>query len=824
MRQELRIDGMHCASCARSVERALLAVKGVKDASVSVLTKRATVESDPSVQLSELIAAVTSAGYSATPDVLPQRTELQIDGMTCASCSEAVERALRSVDGVEDASVNLAMQRAVVDVRGVDTSELIEAIRRSGYGALPVGESSSGGRNEAVERDRKELEAAASRMRFAWIAVAPVIAWMTPEMFFGILWPTPLLFHLGMVILAAIVLLGPGRGTMHAGFRALTHRTPTMDTLIALGTTVSLASGVLAILGVFGWIPRTFSYAGVAGMIMAIHLTGRWIEATAKGRASSAIRRLLTLGAKTARILRGEEEVEIPVDRVQRGDVMVVRPGERIPTDGVVLSGSSYIDESLATGESVPVKRSEDDPVIGATINGRGFLRVRATKIGADTFLAQIVRLMSEVQASKVPIQALADRVTRFFVPVILALAAATFALWLVVPGWFSWISGSVADLLPWVDGSLGSVSRALYAAIAVLVIACPCALGLATPTALMVGSGIGSENGILFRSGAAIQLLREANHAVFDKTGTLTMGRPTVTDIVGERPDREILGLAASIEAGSEHPVGTAIASEARTRDVDVSPIERFETVSGKGVRARVGGADLVVGTREWLREVGIADDRYASEWTKLAAGGKTVVGLAAVGGDLLGLLAVADRIKPDAARAIVALRRLGLTPIMVTGDSHATARSVARIAGIDRVISEVLPEEKVTVIEALRRDGSRVVMIGDGINDAPALAAADVGVALGSGTDIAIEAADVTLIAGDLESLVRAVRLSRATFRKIRQNLLWAFAYNIIAIPLAMLGLLHPLIAEAAMAFSSISVVTNANRLRRVRFAERD
>ena len=815
---------MHCASCARSVERALQAVEGVRDASVNVLTERAAVESDPSVRVSELVAAVKAAGYSAVTAVSPQRIELQIEGMTCASCSQAVERALRSVGGVKDVSVNLPMQRAVIDVRDVDTNELTEAVRRSGYGALPVGESSSGGRNEAVERDRKELEAAASRMRFAWIAVVPVIVWMVPEMFFGILWPTPLLFHLGMVILASIVLLAPGRETLGAGLRALIHRAPTMDTLIALGTIVSLASGVLAILGVLGWMPRTFSYAGVAAMIMAIHLTGRWIEAVAKGRASSAIRRLLTLGAKTARVLRGEEEFETPIDRVEQGDVMIVRPGERIPTDGVVLSGSSYVDESLATGESVPVRRLEGDPVIGATVNGRGLLHVRATKVGADTFLSQIVRLMNEVQASKVPIQALADRVTRVFVPVVLALAVSTFVLWLVVPGWFSWISGPLAELLPWVDGSLSSVSSALYAAIAVLVIACPCALGLATPTALMVGSGIGSENGILFRSGAAIQLLREADHVVLDKTGTLTMGRPTVTDIVGARSDREILGLAASVETGSEHPIGVAIVAEARNRDLPLKPMERFEAVSGKGVRARVDGEDMVVGTREWLVELGIAEDRFASEWTELAAEGKTVVGLAAVGGDLLGLIAVADRIKPDAARAIAALRRLGLAPTMVTGDSHPTAHSVAKAVGIDRVISEVLPEEKVAAIEALRRDGSRVVMVGDGINDAPALAAADVGVAIGSGTDVAIEAADVTLVSGDLGSLVRAIRLSRATFRKIRQNLFWAFAYNIIAIPLATLGLLHPLIAEAAMALSSINVVTNANRLRRVRLSEHD
>jgi len=824
MRQELKIEGMHCASCAQTVERALLSVVGVDGASVNLLTERATVDHDGTVDSSDLIAAVAAAGFQAYLERKAQSVELQIDGMTCASCSQAVERALAQVDGVDSVTVNLATERATIHAGDVNIDELAEAVRRSGYGASAVS-GATAAEEDAATRDQRTLKMASSRMRFAWIAAIPVIAWMIPEMFLGIMWPSPLLFHLGMVALAAIAIFIPGRTTVLSGLRSLFHRSPTMDTLIALGTSVSLLSGVLAVLGILGWMPRTFNYAGIAAMIMAIHLTGRWIEATAKGRASSAVRRLLTLGAKTAHVLRSGEESEIAIDRVLVDDVMVVRPGEKIPTDGVVLSGSSYVDESLATGESTPVKRSEGDPVIGATINGSGLLHVQATQIGENTFLAQIIRLMNEVQGSKVPIQAFADRVTRYFVPIILGLALVTCLLWLIAPGILSAAVESLSGILPWVDGSLSPLSRALYAAIAVLVIACPCALGLATPTALMVGSGVGSENGILFRSGEAIQTLREADHVVFDKTGTITMGRPAVTDIVAaDGGDAEILRLAASIEAGSEHPIGKAIVREAQERGAALGELRDFEAVSGKGVRGTVDGSKVVVGTQDWLTELGMETANLAADWERLAYEAKTVVGLAKTDHGLLGLVAVADCVKPGAANAMAAVRALGLVPMMVTGDSRATADAVARAVGIDRVVAEVKPADKVVEIEKLQSDGSRVVMVGDGINDAPALKAADVGIAIGSGTDVAIEAADVTLVSGDLDALVRAVRLSRATFRKIRQNLFWAFFYNVVAIPFAILGLLHPLIAEAAMALSSINVVTNANRLRRVRLTTRD
>jgi len=820
MRQQLRIEGMHCASCSQSVERALQSVPGVQHATVNLLTEQATIEHDGAVSSSDLIEAVEAAGFKAFVDEQLQSLELRIEGMTCAGCSQAVERALSRVDGVSEVHVNLATERAAIRAASVDVAALTDAVRRSGYGATAVARLSAFDEQNVADRDQSNLRVAAARMRVAWIAAIPVIGWMIPEMFFGVMWPNPLLFHLGMVLLAAIAIFFPGRDTLIGGFRALLHRSPTMDTLIALGTSVSLLSGILAVLGAVGWMQRTFSYAGLAAMLIAIHLTGRWIEATAKGRASSAIRRLLTLGAKTAIVLKGDVEVETPIGRVQRGDVLVVRPGGKIPTDGVVVAGTSYVDESLATGEPTPVKRSEGDPVIGATINGSGLLKVRATQVGEDTFLAQIIRLMNEVQGSKVPIQAFADRVTRFFVPVILGLAAITFLLWLAAPGLLSAAVEALSGILPWVDGSLNPLSRALFAAIAVLVIACPCALGLATPTALMVGSGVGGQNGILFRSGAAIQMLREADRIVFDKTGTITVGHPSVTDVIGVGADSaDVLRLAASVEVGSEHPIGKAIVAEARERRIELEALDEFEAVSGKGVQARVGGARIAVGTRDWLTELGVAAGRGMNDWERLSAEAKSVVGIADIELGLVGLVAVADRVKPDASETVEILRSLGLAPVMVTGDSRATAEAVAKAVGIDEVVAEVLPAEKVAVVEKLRNLGSRVVMVGDGINDAPALKAADVGIAIGSGTDIAIEAADVTLVSGDLDALVRAVRLSRATFRKIRQNLFWAFFYNVVAVPFAVLGLLHPLIAEAAMALSSINVVTNANRLRRVR-----
>jgi len=819
--QELRIDGMHCASCAQSVERALKAVPGVEKATVNLLGENASITHDGSVPVEELTQAIQDAGYKASAKRDSGTVQIVVNGMTCAGCTQSVERALADVPGVKSAVVNLSLGQASVEAdSSVEESSLVQAIQAAGYEAGDVSSSGRVAGDEVVDRDEQNLQDAARRVRFAWFFALPIIGWMIPEMFFGLMWPTPLAFHAVMVALAAFPLFLVGGPTLRVGFRALGHRSPNMDTLIALGVTVAFGTGILAIFGILGWLPRIFDYAGVSAMILAIHLTGRWIEATAKGRASRAIHRLLTLGAKTAHVLRDGEELEISIQQLAVGDIMVIRPGEKVPTDGVVVRGESYVDESLVTGEPVPVKRIVDEPVVGATINGRGLLHVKATEIGENTFLSQIVQMMEGVQMTKVPIQAFADRVTRVFVPAVLAVAALTFVLWLLAPGVLGQVFDWAGQFLPWITEGLSPLSRALYAAIAVLVIACPCALGLATPTALMVGTGVGSELGILYRSGEAIQTMQQAKTVVFDKTGTLTEGKPSVTDIVPVAASQnELLRILGSLETGSEHPIGRAIVEECHTRGIAMTDVSEFEAMPGKGVRGKIDGEQIAAGTRVWLEESGIDTGPLGSVWDELSAQAKTVIGIARGESDLAGILAIADRIKSSAGAAITSLHNLGMNTVMLTGDSHTTAQAVATSVGIDQVISEVRPADKLEAIQALQASGERVIMVGDGINDAPALKAADVGVAVGTGTDVAIEAADVTVVSGDLEALVRAVLLSKATFRKIKQNLFWAFFYNVFAIPFAMLGLLHPLIAEAAMAFSSINVVTNANRLRRWR-----
>jgi Cu+-exporting ATPase len=595
-----------------------------------------------------------------------------------------------------------------------------------------------------------------------------------------------------------------------------------MDSLIALGSGAAVLTGFAAVVHRLGLGPMIMSFAGVGAMIMAIHLTGRFVETRARGRASSAIQKLLSLEARTARVVRDGEEVEVPVPDVRVGDVMVVRPGEKIPTDGVVVAGRSAVDESLATGESLPVDKTEGDEVIGATVNRQGVLRVRATGVGEDTFLAGVVRMVEQAQGSKVPIQEFADRVTAIFVPVVLSVAGATLLAWLLFPGLFHAVASWAAGFLPWVRPELDTVSAAVFAALAVLVIACPCALGLATPTALMVGTGMGAEHGILIRDGAAIQTLDAVDVIVFDKTGTITRGEPAVTEIVPARHGGEeaLLRLAGAAEDASEHPLGAAVAGEARARGIDLPSATEFRSLTGLGVEAEVEGRAVLVGSGRLMEERGIEADALADRARALEADGRTVMFVAA-DGRVEGIVAVADRVKEDSRQAIRALREMGLRTVMLTGDNERTARAVARDVGIDEVRAGLLPDGKVEAIRRLQERGDRVAMVGDGINDAPSLVQADVGIAIGTGTDIAIESADLTLVSGSLAGAARAVRLARATFRKIRQNLFWAYFYNTVAIPVAVLGLLHPILAEVAMATSSITVVTNANALRRARLS---
>ncbi|MGD8331809.1 MAG: copper-translocating P-type ATPase, partial [Acidobacteriota bacterium] len=603
-----------------------------------------------------------------------------------------------------------------------------------------------------------------------------------------------------------------GRRTYAGAWSAARHGHANMDSLIALGTGASFITGPAAF-----FFPVA-NYAGVSAMIMAFHLTGRYVEESAKGRASQAIRKLLELGAKTARVLVDGEEREVPIRDVAVGDVMVVRPGEKIPTDGVVLAGESAIDESMATGESLPVTRGPDDEVIGATVNQEGLLKVRATRIGKDTFLAQVIKLVEQAQGSKVPIQEFADRVTGVFVPVVLGIALLTLALWLLAPGFMMPLI-RLGSFLPWVNPELGGATLALVSVVAVLVIACPCALGLATPTALMVGTGKGAENGILIRSGAAIQALKDVRVVVFDKTGTITRGRPDLTDVTahGDFTERDVLRWAGAAERGSEHPLGRAIAERAEAQAGTLPEPRDFSAVRGKGVQATVDGRLVLAGSRALMRDNGVDPQPLEAEMTRLEEQAKTAM-LVAVDGALAGLVAVADTLKEDSKEAIRRLHDMGIETAMITGDNRRTAEAIGHEVGIDHVLAEVLPDGKVAEVRKLQQRFGLVAMVGDGINDAPALTQADVGVAIGTGTDIAIEASDVTLVSGRLSGVVRAIDLSRETFRRIKQNLFWAFFYNVIMIPLAIIGWMHPVLAEIAMATSSVTVVGNANRLRSV------
>ncbi|UCF09590.1 MAG: copper-translocating P-type ATPase [Candidatus Bipolaricaulota bacterium] len=817
----LHIEGMHCAACVAAVERALRQVEGVADATVSLVEEtaraRLATEIDPTI----LIDAVRKAGYEA--QIVSDRSSevrLPIEGMTCAACARALETALRSVPGVEDVSIDLTEGIAAVKgSRDLQRDGLRQAVERAGYrlsdglGAVTT--------DDRDVRGTRRLAAARRRLWTAWLLAVPIVGWMLPEMLFGIRWPSPLGFHIAMTVLAAPVLIIAGRSTLVAGVRSAFRGRPTMDTLITLGATASFITGPLSIAAEWGLVPPILDSAGVSAMIMAFHLTGRYLEARAMHRTSGALRRLLRLGEGSARVLRGEEEHEIPVSRVIVGDLMLVRPGERIPTDGVIERGTSEVDESLVTGESLPVLRTAGDSVVGATINGDGLLHVRATGIGEDTFLARMIRLVREAQATKVPIQTFADRVTGIFVPIVLAIASGTFAAWLLFPDALGAVAHYLSPYLPWVTSGASPLSLALYSAIAVLVLACPCALGLATPTALVVGIGLGATHGVLVRSGEAMQALTEISHIAVDKTGTLTVGTPRVVEVVGEAVHADTaLRIAAALEAASTHPLAVAIVDHAQARSIDTEAVEEAVNLPGFGVRGVVDGERVWVGRKDLFADRSPEKTVAARlEARLLETGGRTVV---LVGHERLGVLggiAIADTLREDASWAVGRLRRRGIEPVMLTGDNESAASRIATEAGIEAVHAALTPEEKLEAIRARQRDGARVAMVGDGINDAPALKAADVGIAMAAGTDIAIEAADITLTGGGLLPLVVAVELTRGTFRRIRGNLLWASLYNLIALPLAVVGILHPLIAEAAMALSSVTVVSNSLRLRRLR-----
>ncbi len=716
--------------------------------------------------------------------------------------------------------VNLATNKATVTYNSekIGFVAMGKAVADAGYRLLLNSEQKV--QDNQDEEEEARIIKAKNRLIAVWLFTIPVILWMIPGMFLGKAhgWPWPAGFDLGMLALSSAALIWPGRETITTGFKTLVHGSPSMDTLIALGTTAAYVTGII---NLFATMP---SFAGVAAMIMAFHLTGRYIETKARGRASEAIKKLLELGARSALVIKDDQEIEIPIEEVQPGDIMVVKPGTRIPTDGSVIFGSSSVDESMVTGESMPVTRTVGDEVIGATINQEGLLQVKATKVGRDTFLAQVVKMVEEAQGTKVPIQEFADRVTGVFVPIVIGIALITLILWVLLPDQMksisNVISGPVQSVIPWsISFNLNRWGQAVYSVVAVLVIACPCALGLATPTALMVGSGMGAQAGILIRDGAAIQSLQDVRMIVFDKTGTITKGKPEVNNIhaFNGYSVQQVLKFAAAAESGSEHPLARAIIAAAEEDNISLPKLESFEAVTGKGLVATVDGQTVLVGSRKLMADhqvdFGISEAQMKEDENQA----KTAI-LIAVNGQVAGIISVADTIKEDSVLAIKELHSKGIRTAMITGDNVRTAEAIAQQAGIDHVLAEVLPEGKVEEIKRLQDEGLIVAMVGDGINDAPALTQANVGIAIGTGTDIAIEAADVTLVQGKLSAVVSAVNLSKATFRKIRQNLFWAFFYNILAIPLAVLGLLHPAIAEIAMATSSVTVVTNANLLRNV------
>jgi len=753
-----------------------------------------------------------------------KKITLKIEGMHCAGCVASVEKALSRINGVDNASVNLATETAQVtyDPNLASFDYFVTAVEHVGYEVAPEEEGKIQAETESqTDKEQRKIKAACHKIWWAWSVTIPIIVWMIPEMFLGYLFLGKTGYDFGMITLSSIAIFYPGWETIKSAWKSAKHLAPNMDVLIAMGTLASLATGFVSLLHQFGLGPPFHSFAGIAGMIMAIHLTGRYVETKAKGRASQAIKKLLTLEAKEVTIIdRNDEEEKIPIRDLKKGDIMVVRPGEKIPTDGVVVSGNSTVDESLATGESMPVEKSEGEKVIGATINKNGLLRIRARKVGKETFLRQVIKMVEEAQGSKVPIQEFADRVTGVFVPIIIGTAVLTLAAWLIFPSFFGHIAEWASHLIPWVNPQMGAVALAFFAAIAVLVIACPCALGLATPTALMVGSGKGAENGVLIRKGTAIQMMKDITTIILDKTGTITEGKPGVTDVISinDSSEKEMIRLAAGAESGSEHPLGQAIVDYAKSLNRQPINPEDFQALSGRGIRAKVEGKEILVGTRKLMKESGVSLDKQVHEKLSTLENQAKTVMLVAIDGQPAGILAVADRLKKDSIKAIAAFKTFGLESVMITGDNEQTAKAIALEVGIERVIAQVMPEDKVNEVKRLQKQGEIVAMVGDGINDAPALTQAQVGIAIGTGTDVAIEAGDIVLVKGNLSAVVKAMKLSRATFKKIKQNLFWAFFYNVVMIPLAIFGMMHPVLAEMAMAFSSVNVVINSRRLQKV------
>ncbi|MCP1677000.1 Cu+-exporting ATPase [Natronocella acetinitrilica] len=814
----LIVPGMGSDHCAGIVRAALERLDAVQSVNTNIANHRVTVRYDASAADADALrGAVEGAGYDvARVDAGggDKTIKLVVPGMGSDHCAGIVRASLDRLQGIDAIRTNIADHRVTVKTTtgGPDGDALRTAVEGAGYDVAAVETEGEDDVTDDAAIEEAYLKQAWRRLWIAMIPTTAIMVLMMPHMFWQ-----PIPGYLAIIALLAfpVVFLAGGAATHRSAWRSLKSGHLNMDVLISMGSLPPY------FIGLVGFVYPMTSFMEMAATIMAFHMLGRYLEHRAKGQASSAIRKLLDMGAKTARVERDGEEVEVPIKELQAGDVMIVRPGEKVPTDGEVLEGESMVDESIATGESVPVEKSAGAPVLGATINQNGLLKVRATRVGKDTFLSQVIRLVEEAQSSRVPIQELADRITARFVPAVLVISALSFVVWLVFSDALQPVLIWGEGFLPWVNATQPPLVLATLAAIAVLVIACPCALGLATPTALMVGSGMGAERGVLIRSGAAIQSLKDIKAIVLDKTGTITRGQPSLTDVAPAEgfTDEQVLTAAAAVEAGSAHPLAAAIVQGAKERGLAVSRVTEFQSHTARGVEAQLDGERVLVGSRRLLTEHGMDVDALEDQLTELETAGKTAM-LVAIGDRPAGIVAVADTIKDESAAAISALHQLGIACVMVTGDNERTARAVAREVGLDEVQAGVLPEGKVDAIRQLQeRYGQHVAMVGDGINDAPALKQANVGIAIGAGADVAIEAADVTLVSGELTKVVEAVELSRLTFRKIVQNMFWAWGYNVAAIPIAAVGLLHPMIGVIAMTASSLSVIGNSVLLKRAR-----
>lgn len=797
-KESLKIAGMSCAACAVRIEKGLGRLAGVNSANVNFAMEKATVEfEDTLTQVSKFEEVIKKLGYEIIKENTEQesKVELKISGMSCAACSAKIEKKLSKMAGVSKANVNLTTEKATVefDASEVKVTELIKVVQALGYEAEKAEEISR-------DREKEQREKEVKNLRFTLIISIILSSPLILAMIFTLLrMDVPYLHnaYFQLIIATPIQFIIGFRFYKHA-FYALRSKSANMDVLIAMGTS---AAYFLSVYNVFFESVKMGGmkdlYFEAAAVIITLIVLGKYLEAVAKGKTSEAIKKLMGLQAKTARIIRNNIEEDIPIEEVEVGDIVIVRPGEKIPVDGKIIEGYSSIDEAMLTGESLPVEKKAGDYVIGATINKFGTFKFETTKIGKDTALSQIVKLVEDAQGSKAPIQKIADQVSGMFVPIVIGIAVVTFLVWYF---------------------TTGDLTKAIVSAVAVLVIACPCALGLATPTAIMVGTGKGAENGILIKGGEHLETAYKLNIVVLDKTGTITKGQPEVTDIIalGNLDKEYILKLAAISEKSSEHPLGVAIYENGKKKFDSIPDPDKFEAIPGRGIMAFTEDKLIYMGTRKFMLEKEIDIEKIESSLVKLEDNGKTAM-LMAVNNTMEAIIAVADTVKENSKEAIEDLQKMGIAVYMLTGDNQRTANAIAKQVGITHILAEVLPENKAQEIEKLKSKGKIVAMVGDGINDAPALATADIGMAIGTGTDVAIEAADITLMRGDLRTIPTAIRLSRKTMRKIKQNLFWAFFYNIIGIPFAAFGFLNPIIAGGAMAFSSVSVVTNSLSLKR-------